>query len=123
MKFTIYREQWFRGQGSLLSKLWRQRDDKKCCLGFFAEALGYTKEDLCEKPTPLDVDSNNRGIDFPRWVFKEANRDQERGVVDIHSVSIRTLIKTNDNVDISDYTRESAITAIFAENGVEVEFV
>ena len=82
-----------------------------CCLGFYLESCGVTKAGLTGRKTPAEVGA----VLFPteaRWLYDMDNDGLTPS---------GELMAINDNG--SEYRREDLIKKIFAENGVEVEFV
>lgn len=57
---TIYRDRWYRGQGSGASKLLRY-DGRMCCVGFMCLAGGATEEDILEKLTVVGFNVEPQG--------------------------------------------------------------
>jgi len=118
MKLVIDRSKWARGQRPD-SYLLRRRDSKMCCLGFFGLACGLTEAALVGMQEPREVAKFGK---WPRWLVEEDNADPYEAIW-CDSDAAGRLIEANDEPDISEADREQCIAAIFAENGVEVEFV
>lgn len=53
---VIDRRIWLRGEGSLESKLLRERDGKQCPVGILLEALGVPRDEMVGLHTADDVD-------------------------------------------------------------------
>jgi hypothetical protein len=122
MKLIINRREWRRGESAaekgdptaLLCK-----DGSKCCLGFYALQCGFTPKQIRGALGPIDVPVTNKTTS-PEWLkliwFNAALR--------IHQNSLLTAdaMQINDTADYTEEERESKLTKLFAENGVEVEF-
>jgi hypothetical protein len=109
MKLVIDRSKWLRAEGADESRLLRPNDGKMCCLGFFGLACGLEEDDLADMSVPGDVSSLAKSR-WPDWltacsiVSGRAPQDD--------------LMEENDTD-----ANERTIAEIFAEHGVEVEFV
>jgi hypothetical protein len=90
-----------------------------CCLGFFGIACGFSEAILVGMQEPREVAKFGN---WPEWMVIEDDGDPH-DVVWKDSDAAGQLIEANDEASISDAEREQRISAIFAENGVEVEFV
>lgn len=117
MKFRVLRNLWLRGEGPADSFLKRKSDGKQCCLGFFAEACGVKTEALTGYQAPCGLWEADRNL-MPAWLFPEQSVRRSLG-----SNAGAKLMDLNDDQIISDTYREEQLTARFAEQGVEVEFV
>jgi len=103
MKFTVIREQWFRGQGSSESRLIRKTDGKMCCVGFFCQAEGFPLEQLDGITTYAKL-TNNKSDKFENPI----------------DASIYTI---NDSVYTTDEYKEATLKKAFLDLGDEVDFV
>lgn len=110
MKLIIDREKWLRGEESDNSFLLRKEDKKMCCLGFYALACGLDQIDICQKREPVNVCSLLSGK--ADWLLENGSNGL------MNSTYASELMCIND-VD----GNEEKITKIFADNGVEVEFI
>ncbi len=116
MKFTVKRDEWFRGKGATLSKL-LNNDGYKCCLGFYSLACGLKEEDIQDKIAPMDLtrelllstDLNKLVEDRQGYLFNTSYCNK--------------LMTTNAAVYLTDAEREVELTKLFAEIGIEVKFV
>lgn len=122
MKFTIQRLKWYRGQGGTESRLLLP-NEKMCCLGFFALALGATPDQIREKTDPQEVP----GVftKDAKWLLDFL---EDETTVRNNSNEACSLIKINDEGQEHEYhdeeaDREQKIAEIFAKHGVEVEYV
>ena len=99
-KFTVKRSEWLRGEGSEASFLIRPRDDKKCCVGFFAlQVIGLGEFDL---------------FGARRLVLEETPPTLRFTIETIYSVNDSRLFGQD---------RETALKELFRAAGYEVEFV
>ena len=115
MKFTIDRKRWLRGEGSDKSFLLRPSDGKMCCLGFYALACGVSEWTIT-------------GASLPRWAHTYPEHAQwlfgsRRSA--LCESPCETLAAINDDMFsiTTEAIREEKIVAVFAQYGVEVEFV
>jgi len=126
MKFTIPRDKWLRGEGFEVSSLLRASDGKMCCLGHFGLACGLNPERLENVGTPSNIAVDVPEVDIweqirKAWtgagsfLFKEEGNEL--------SDFCNDLMRFNDRIDLSGEDREARIIGIFAQNGIEVEFV
>ncbi len=117
MKLVIERARWLRGTGGPNSKL-LDRDGKMCCLGFFGLACGFVEADLRGVAEPSGVTCDADG-EWPSWL--SSLDEYERRLIDTTACGL--LMGTNDDDAIDDRNREEKLAKLFAEHGVEVEFV
>jgi hypothetical protein len=112
VKLIIDRSKWARGVGDGVGVM-RNSEGKCCVIGFLGEACGVAPECLIGKQYPISVeDSSSKGDPrWPTWLFSQS------GLVKIN------ISNQNDCDGIDDATREKQLTELFAEHGVEVEFV
>jgi hypothetical protein len=104
MKLIIDRKKWLRGEGFMGSRLLRSGDNKKCCVGFYANALGFADEQIRDSSTLAIVDK----LGVCDWKTKP---------------DMDALYITNDARNTSDSFKERQIKRLFAKHGVKVEFV
>lgn len=117
MKFTIDRARWWRGRGFIDSRLVRAEDGRRCCLGFYSLACGYTEKELEGISSPSIL---FKCIDISKNLFHNTIYNaEERCDTEI----TKELIRANDYRHIDDVTRENTIAALFKEAGIDVEFV
>lgn len=111
MKLVIRRKKWVRGfypGGTYL----RNEDGTKCCLGFFANALGIKSDRITRVGEPIEVSSSL----WPKWLVPHTS-------IALHADSeCAVLIGLNDDGNISEKEREKKIAAIFKKHGVEVVY-
>jgi hypothetical protein len=113
MKLTIDRNTWLRGEGSVVSRLLRKDDGKKCCLGFYMNACGVSDSKIEDVRLPSELD------DIP----SEAAWLVEKNIKNLGMASPIAFNLMLYNDAFSQFGREEEITKIFKEAGVEVEFV
>jgi hypothetical protein len=116
MKFTVVESKWLRGgKGGPLSMLLNNRGDQ-CCMGFFAEACGVPRSALLES-----CYFSSKAV-VPHYdLIPEPLRPQ--GDIRVHGDVALKIYLTNDDIRISDEERKQNLTALFAEAGIEVDFV
>lgn len=127
IKFTVVRDWWDRGpnsQGELLAD-----DGKMCCLGFLAESIGADDSDIANVATPQDCPE----VKWPDGLLTPLDKGPlDDDALDDESVALSVvcaeIIQMNDAPigykDITDEpTREAELKKLFANIGIEVEFV
>lgn len=135
MKLTIDRAIWDRGHGSMLRS---DYTEKMCILGLHAVACGIGPYKLDGLSSPAEL--LNRGVSTPEYLtcVDFLVRQDEKGKY-ISTPVAETLISINDtslgstwsdyrNVKAGGYItseaeRERLIASIFAEHGVEVDYI
>lgn len=112
MKFTIDRATWLRGQKN---SVLLNGEGKRCCLGFFAQACGYSDKQMRGMATPYGVQRYYRteNVDWQTMLNKEQGDS---------SVEAYKLMSINDDLSSTDEEKEKCITQIFSQLGIEVEF-
>ncbi len=119
MKLVINRSMWLRGASDGVSSLLRRSDNKMCCLGFYAKACGMSDGNIASYSTPDDLPSPLRAHfkSISPWTFKNEGA--------CNSIATLDLIDANDSTSygLTEHCREDRIAKIFADHGVEVEFV
>src|ERR1700722_14195671 len=71
---SIDRKQWIHGEGLSASSLLRERDGKRCCLGFFCQSLGIPDEEMLSVVQPGLLPSVSQKIEtgiLPAWLFED----------------------------------------------------
>ena len=112
-EFTIDRNTWLRGEGSVGSYLKRECDGKQCCLGFYALACGYSEGAILNGHTIEDL---GPFAEQTVWLCAQPVEDENLDIAD-------GLMSVNDEIN-SDYTyREEFITKTFAKQGIAVTFI
>lgn len=123
MKLVIDRNKWLRGEGGAVSALRRKSDSKMCCLGFFAKELGYEDDMINDRSSPEDFLTARVTPNYwPKWAVNEEYEDGE-DPYRTDTCDLMDLMKINDDEHMSDEEREGEIKRLFAEHGVDVEFV
>jgi len=112
MKLVIEREHWERGTSS--ARL-RKDNGQMCCLGFFGLACGIEPDTLLGAGSPEEIADRA----WPDWALL----DSEGAYHLMDSETIELLIEANDGKEATEPEREARIAELFAEHGVEVEFV
>lgn len=112
--FTINREEWYRGKGSQTSMLLLSQEKKKCCVGFFALACGFSEDQIS------DVDT------FEKLICQENAEGQEEemfeGIIEYPNSIFDELYLENDVPGREEPKREKAIRQLFKKLGVKVRF-
>ena len=117
MKLIIDRNTWLRGEGSEVSRLLRREDSKMCCLGFLAISCNVPEEAIMQDQTPSNVCFEHR-LMMPEFLF-----DADSSYRTVVSGACIRLMGINDNEDWQDAEREEKLIEIFAENGIQLEFI
>ena len=107
--FKIDRAIWLRGEGHERSALLRVRDGKRCCdsVGIYLSACGVPDENL------QDVRCAENVVGLPKQAKWLITGEHRRGSSNL----AQRLYTENDNA-----AKESAIAALFAEQGITVTF-
>lgn len=118
MKLVINRRVWLRGEGSENSRLLREEDGKRCCVGIYLSALGVPDEMLKNATTAVWVVRRRLLPPAADWL-----EQPDLDIVYSTSEDARRLYATNDDMRESEEFREEIVAAIFRRHGVEVEYV
>lgn len=113
MKFTVKRSEWYRGQGSLESKLLR-KDGKRCCIGFVGQQCGVADSSMLDISSVALLSEEARNL-FPKWL---ANAVSDGPIGDAYETN-----DDNEHELWDDEVRETRLATIFKANGDEIEFV
>ena len=116
-KFTVIREDWFRGKGGEPSRL-LTRKGKMCCLGFCARSLGYRRQSILTRTGPDDTvlrTSRNR------WPSSLLQKDE--GGPYWNTELCAGIISINDDTSSSDEYKEAKLKKRFEQAGFKVDFV
>lgn len=113
IKFTVWRDEWLRGQGTETSSL-LDADGKRCCLGHLARDLGAKDSDLVEVRSPRGALGD---VDWPGFLL---SRDLDSPIR--NSADAFELMRINDSTYGTEEERERVLTELFAEHGIDVEF-
>lgn len=106
--FTISRTEWLRGEGGNDSCLLRDDDQKRCCVGIYAKALGVHDDDVREGDWPESPDCS--------W---QVSHTEAEWLLDLTD----TLMQANDDETADESGREQRVAAIFAAQGITVTFI
>lgn len=120
--FVVDRERWYRGKGDRHSKL-LNRNNKQCCLGFYALACGLSEASIKGQNTPNDVICNTESCSCKsniQWKTKLIDSDIDSDKV--NSQICQTLMEVNDEIELSDEERETKLTKLFKKIGIKVKF-
>jgi len=93
--------------------------NRMCCLGLFFESLGWSKESIKNKATPIELQRHEKKFNsIPKWLLTSNGNDSK-----IASL----LMSANDGGGVFDglslADREAKIISIFAEQDIELSFV
>ena len=126
MKLTIDRKRWGFGNkgGSLLNG-----EGKMCCLGFFALQCGYTRKDIFDKGTPLDI-FNGKDIMTIKELSSDTKANKLKPLISSNRIANNStctlLITANDSTSTlyhNPVKRENRIKELFKRIGVAVKFI
>lgn len=78
---------------------------RMCCLGFCALAAGYKRSDIIERAEPDEL------IDKSKWEEK------------FGKLPVASMMRINDNVDMSRKEKEPKLIELAAKAGVTLQFV
>lgn len=103
-EFTVQRSTWQRGAYPPIgtAKLFMPETGFRCCVGFFAQACGFTDAEIGDRGYLGQVHAFDKSVE---------ERIQNSGIYDI-----------NDAVPISAEKREAQLTLKFAELGITIHF-
>lgn len=151
-KINIPRKKWLRGEGATASKLLRLGDRKQCCLGILCTQIGIPDEVIENKSSlEAWIGGSGIGAYKPRkmydevWQMSDHQLSSNEFLADVtfrdtettyddgdykeplirHSV-IDSFYRVNDALEKHHHfdvrSREEALTIVFAEIGLQVEF-
>lgn len=112
MKITIVRKRWLRGERN--SYLFREKDGKMCCVGFFAKALGHKVSQISGKSIITQIRDTTLYSKL-RWCSRNNHL--------LDNSDIMKLYETNDKISTTDERKEKSIKRLFKRHKVEVEFI
>lgn len=148
-RFVIDRNIWGRGFGGSNSSLLSNKmtgDDKMCCLGIYLEQLGVPRESMRGWSTSGEWQDAMKDLTAETaehfWIMPEPLKSNYEGVRDA-AVKVSedapwlftndfaetdtelagAMMIVNDDPNITDEEREKRLTEMFAEVGIEVEFI
>jgi hypothetical protein len=116
VKVVIDREKWIRGRrpGDEPTALLRESDNRMCCLGFCALALGAKREQILGVGEPCDAGFIPRLTYTARDFEDDGNSNTPAAVA---------AITVNDDDGTNDTDREDQLTKILGAVGLDLEFV
>ena len=129
VKVIVDRQCWHRGQGSSGSRLLITEETinenssinedsigDMCCLGFACLALGCTKKEISNVTLPDRLTGDA--------IKKVSNRLVSVGRINTESYEeMKNMAHVNDRDDIDDTERESKLTILGKQLGLDMEFV
>ena len=130
-KFTVKRDTWARGavprdeegrperdMNSLLSN-----DGTQCCLGFLGTACGYSNMELIHEGLPHEMcEQIEKDCKWPSSLVKWFPEVGDAGGPSSTRLQ-ESIVAVNDDEKISEVTRECRLHELFAQAGIQVEFV
>lgn len=117
MDVTVKRSEWYRGQGSIFSRLYTERG--RCCLGFAGNAAGWTDDQM-------------KGISFPHMVPGPLPAALTLLVIQTKAAYPRNLdasevtqalARANDRFGTPEAEREAQITELGLQAGINFTFI
>jgi hypothetical protein len=134
MNLVIKRSEWIRGQSARGSYLYRQRDDKKCCLGFLGLACGVVAGRMLQQAVPSHILNIESALPPYMAFLLSEDRSTDSAVANelmvINDTTIGEIARVNqynsahaDFEVTSEDLREAKITEILAAYGFAVTFV
>ena len=119
--FTIDESMWSRG-GEVDTKLLNIQG-RRCCLGFAAQACGFSDGEIYEWGAPSHLGELVVGKSWFKYLtFKEAiNYSGEFERLD--TKLCEKIINVNDDKNLLDEERKDCLKELFAELEVEVKFI
>ncbi len=122
VKVIVDRQNWYRGYDHGCSRLLitqlEEAVGKMCCLGFVCLAMGCTKEDIENMPSP-------HGLSRPA-IEKISNLvipNKHRSGGYENNEEVNEMIDVNDDSDINDTEREGKLINIGKRIGLDMSFV
>lgn len=114
-KLIIDVKTWLHREGGEMSKLLRNGDGKRCCMGIYLQNNhGVKPDDMLHVACPSFLDPRIKKH-LPHWLFDP--------VLEQDSQAVCFLMRANDDLDASEEDTRGNISRLFAEVGVDVGFV
>lgn len=104
-------ETWLRGEGDNGSYLLRGTDYKRCCVGFYCEALCMTDDLIINIETFAGIGDND--LAMKNWAYRSLAPKGD----------INKIYKINDDPEITDAQRIKKLKPLFAKHGVKLKFI
>ncbi len=108
-EFTVDRSRWLRGEGTNASRLQREADGKRCCLGFMCFAAGVPEKSIINVGLPSRL-SYSELLLLPDTLRSSGSNVQQ-------------IVTNNDQQNMSGPAREAKLTELFQAAGIKVTFV
>lgn len=110
-RFTVYRESWLRGNGTASGLL---LNGQRCCLGFLGKACGIPDGEMYQVADPESVAPELQSL-WPETILSAESKT--------HTRLCGNILEENDCDDFeTDELREVALSALFADAGIDVTF-
>lgn len=119
MKVIVDRTRWYRGQGGDASRLQRQSDGRKCCLGFACLSAGFIEKEILDIGTPEEIADGNSDLmkRFCSLEHVESSNFWKNQLV------VTKMVNVNDLIGIDDESREAQLIALGAQIDIQFEFI
>jgi len=110
--FTISRKLWHRGKRKHPSALLVPQTGKMCCLGQIALQLGFSKDEIRNKPSPAALE-NREAFEKLNLVLLEVACSTGIG---------GSMMEINDEADLPDPEREAELRRLARKGGFKLRF-
>lgn len=118
-KLVLRNSEWLRGEGAEVSRLEREDDHKRCCVGVCAIQMGVAPAVITGETTVRSLERHlirNNGlyedVELLRFIDQFSNRSIMNQIYD-----------ANDEPGMSDEDRVDLLRELFLEFNIEVEFL
>ena len=122
MRFEVKRSEWLAGKhtGEFESMLYNPECEKRCCLGFFANAAGFSDEQINGIGRPQELNGVQYEGKFDGLVYQESESSE---YTNYDTDVCAAVMKVNDDSDMPNKAREERLTELFSQIGHEIVFV
>jgi hypothetical protein len=123
----IDRKTWLRGEGLSFSSLLRNKDQKRCCLGYYYKFLGLPDKNMLglgqPKSIPINLREKLNGADS--WLFELNTNEPSRDNLELIRYNDCVIGNSiyNDTIIMTEEYRESKIKTMFAKHNIMVNFI
>lgn len=111
-KLIIDRTKWMRGTNGNGSALFNPKNEKMCCLGFYAISCGLSEKQIAHKAFPSSLEYHLP--DNMKWLL---GRNENNECIE------NSLATINDWYGTTEQEREEELMQEFAKHNVEVTFI
>ena len=121
MRFEVKRSEWLAGKhtDNFESMLYNAECQMRCCLGFFANAVGFSDKQIEGVLCPQNLDDIQCEDKFEGLVYQESEFTKYNYDTDV----CEAIMKVNDDVSMPNKAREERLTELFSQIGHEIVFV